>query len=141
MSEVEIKDPEAVLAALERAKNDAKRYREELEALQTEHTSVKEQLDKYQGDLKGTRLRAAIKEAGAEPDRVMRYLKEEEIALSDDGLEGFEAEFNRVKTELPELFDAKRRVGGNVEMFPENEANHVKSVSEMQAAKLLGRAG
>lgn len=141
MSDTEIKDPEAVLAALERAKNDAKRYREELESLQTEHATVKEQLDKYQGDLKGTRLRAAIKEAGAEPDRVMRYLKEDDIALTDDGLEGFESEFNRVKTELPELFDPKRRVGGNVEMFPENEANHVKSVSEMQAAKLLGRAG
>lgn len=139
--DVEIKDPAAVLAALERAKSDAKKNREELEALQAEHATVKEQLDRYQGDLKNVRLRAAIKDAGADPERVMRYLKVDDINLTESGLEGFDNEFTRVKTELPELFDTKRRVGGNVEMFPESDANHVKSVSEIQAAKLMRRVG
>ena len=43
----EIKDPAAVLAALDRAKKDAKLFREEKEALETEITKFKEENVKF----------------------------------------------------------------------------------------------
>lgn len=137
MTEPQIRDADAVLAALERAKSDAKTYREQLEEAQGELAGLKEQLSEQTSALKDTRLRRYITEQGADPDRVMKYIKTDDLTLTKDGLEGFEDEFKRVKEDLPELFDPKRRVGGAVEMHTESDANHVKSVSEMQAAKLL----
>lgn len=137
MTETQIRDADAVLAALDRAKNDAKTYREQLEEAQAELAGIKEQLTEQTNALKDIRLRRYITEQGADPDRVMKYIKTDDLTLTKDGLEGFEDEFKRVKEDLPELFDPKRRVGGAVEMHPESDANHVKSVSEMQAAKLL----
>lgn len=137
MTEPQIRDADAVLAALERAKNDAKTYREQLEEAQGELAGLKEQVTEQTNALKDIRLRRYITEQGADPDRVMKYIKADDLTLTKDGLEGFEDEFKRVKEDLPELFDPKRRVGGAVEMHTESDANHVKSVSEMQAAKLL----
>lgn len=138
MSE-EIKDPAAVLAALERAKADAKRYREELEALQADTAPLREELDRLRGDMKSNAIKRAVKDAGADPDRIMQFLKVDDINYKDGSLEGFDEAFNTVKTALPELFDPKRRVGGQVELETNTNPNHIKSVSEMQADKLLRR--
>lgn len=137
----EIRDPEAVLAALERAKSDAKTAREALEAGKEEMEALRAEVNKYRSDITDTKLRRAIADAGADPDRVLRYLNKDGITLKEDGnLEGFDTEFARVKEDLPELFDAKRRVGGVVEMFPKGEPKQEKSVSEMQVDRLLRRA-
>lgn len=74
---------------------------------------------------------------GADPDRVMQFLSTDGIEYKDGQLTGFEENFKTLKTALPELFDAKRRVGGKVEMENAKEAQGVKSVSEMQAERLL----
>jgi hypothetical protein len=136
--DVEIKDPKAVLAALERAKEDAKKYREQYEALAAEHDPVKAELDKVKGYIRDTAIERAIEEAGADPKRVMQFIKTDSIKYADGKLEGFDEEFTKVKTALPELFDPKRRVGGRVESEINGDPNHVKSVSEMQAERLLG---
>ncbi len=47
----EIKDPEAVLAALDRAKKDAKQFREEKEALEAKMAQYEEQNAKFSGKL------------------------------------------------------------------------------------------
>ena len=135
--EVEIKDPAAVLAALERAKADAKKYREELEALQAETTPIREELDKMRNDMKSNAIKRAVKDAGADPDRIMQFLKVDEIQYKDGELEGFDDAFNTVKTALPELFDPKRRVGGQVELETNGNPNHIKSVTEMQVERLM----
>lgn len=137
MSTEEIKDPAAVLAALERAKADAKKYREELEALQAEHEPLKEELEGLRSTLKDSAIKRAIKDAGAEPDRVMKFLKTEGITYEDGDLSGFDEAFDTLKNDLPELFDAKRRVGGRVELETP-DANVQKSVTEMQVDRLLG---
>ena len=47
----EIKDPAAVLAALDRAKKDAKQFREEKEALELEITKFKDESAKFSSQL------------------------------------------------------------------------------------------
>lgn len=136
VQEVTIKDPAAVLAALERAKADAKKYREEYEAITAQLTPIKEELDKMKGEMKTNAVKRAVADAGADPERVMQFLKMDDIDYKAGKLEGFDDAFDTVKTALPELFDPKRRVGGRVELET-GEANHVKSVSELQAERLL----
>lgn len=135
--EVIIEDPKAVLAALERAKADAKRYREELEAVQAELTPVKEELDAMRGEIKTNAIKRAVKDAGADPERVMQFLKTDGIEYKDGKLEGFEENFKTLKTALPELFDPKRRVGGKVELETDGKVQHQRSTSEIQADRLL----
>lgn len=135
-NEVTIKDPAAVLAALERAKADAKKYREEYEALSAELTPIKEELDTMKSELKTNAVKRAVKDAGADPDRVMQFMKLDGIEYKDGKLDGFDDAFETVKTALPELFDPKRRVGGRADMET-GDANVQKSVSEMQAERLL----
>lgn len=135
--EVVIQDPAAVLAALERAKADAKKYREELEALQAEHEPLRSELDGMKEEMRTGAIKRAVKDAGADPDRVMQFLKVDGIEYKDGKLHGFEENFKTLQTALPELFDAKRRVGGQVELETNGQNNHVKSVSELQADRLL----
>lgn len=138
--ENEIKDPAAVLAALDRAKDDAKKYREQFEALKAEHEDMSEQLTSIRGKIKDAALSSAIERAGAQPERVLRYMDTDKIEYKDGQLEGFDEAFAALKADLPELFDAKRRVGGKVETEVNNSANSQKSVSEIQAERLLRRA-
>lgn len=135
--EVEIKDPKAVLEALERAKADAKKYREELEALQAEYAPIKEELSKMKDDLKNSAIRRAVEQAGADPDRVLTFLKTDGIEYADGKLQGFDESFGELQKQLPELFDPKRRVGGRVEAEVKGDAQQVKSVSELQAERIL----
>lgn len=137
MSE-EIRDPDAVLAALNRAKEEAKTYREQLEGMQATVNELRTEVETYRTELTETALRRAITKEGVDPDRVMRYLNRDAFKLDADGnLEGFDDELARVKEELPELFDTKRRVGGAVEMFPKGDVKVEKSVSQLQAERLL----
>lgn len=136
MSEVEIKDPQAVLDALERAKADAKKYREQYEALQAEHEPLVEKYGALQEELKTSAIRRKIEAEGADPDRVLKFLKTDDVKYEDGKVEGFEDAFKTLKTELPELFDAKRRVGGKVELET-GSANIQRTPSEIQADRLL----
>lgn len=136
MSE-EIKDPAAVLAALERAKEDAKKYREQYEALVAETDPIRDELNSIKEERRQDAIKRAVRDAGADPERIMQFLKTEGIEYTDGKLAGFEENFQTLKTALPELFDPKRRVGGKVEAELNGNANHVKSVSEMQAERLL----
>lgn len=135
--EVTIENPAAVLAALERAKADAKKYREELEALQAAHEPLVEELNGLKGKAKADAIEAKVRAEGADPKRVMQFLKVDDIEFTNGELKGFEENFSTLKTALPELFDPKRRVGGAVELETSKDANVVKSTSEIQAERLL----
>lgn len=141
MSEVEevtIENPKAVLAALDRAKEDAKKFREQYEQLVSETEAVRAELTAIQTERKNVLIERAVQDAGADPKRVMQFIKLDGIEYKDGKLEGFEEAFGTVKTALPELFDAKRRVGGKVEGEINGNPNHVKNTSEIQAERLLG---
>lgn len=135
--EVEIKDPKAVLDALERAKADAKKYREELEALQKEVEPLREQVETFNKERKDNAIKSALVAEGVDPDRILKFLKVDEIDFKDGKLEGFDKSFGALKEDLPELFDPKKRVGGRVEMENTGDIQVEKSVSELQAEKIL----
>lgn len=151
MTDEVINDPQAVLAALDRAKADAKRYREQAEALQADLQQAQDAKVATEADVKAwedkaTQWAEKAKQAlvratlPANGDRIMKHIDLSAVTFDDEGtLTGVEEAVNAVKADLPELFDPKRRVGGKIEMFPEGDANHVKSVSELQAERLLRR--
>lgn len=139
--EATIENPKAVLAALERAKEDAKKFREQYEALVAETDPLREELNKMRNDVKTDAIRRKVESEGADPDRVMQFLKTEGIEYKDGELEGFDDNFKTLKTALPELFDPKRRVGGKVELETRGDNNHVKNVSQMQVERLLKNVG
>jgi hypothetical protein len=75
-----------------------------------------------------------------EPRRVLKFLNMTTLQF-DENLEvvGFEDQFNQLKEDLPELFDAKVRVGGQADTAVSTTVNTRISATEMQARKILGR--
>lgn len=145
MSE-EIKDPEAVLAALERAKADAKRYREESEQLKTDIAKLQDSVNGLQeerGTLRDKAKRALVgKEINnANVDRIMKFLDIDSIDFDDEGnLTGVDDAVNKVKADLPELFDTKKQVGGAADLFTQGDPPKPLSGSEAQVARLMKRS-
>ena len=124
----EIRDPKAVLEALERAKADAKRFREMADAGRQEIEDLKTRISALSSDetLAGLkrqivelRVKSSLEKEGIkDTDRVYKYLSHSDYELDDSGnVKGFEEDLKRVKNDLPELFDKKRRVGGGADLF------------------------
>lgn len=147
---VEINDPKAVLAALERAKADAKKFREEKDALQATLDSMKQEVE----GLRATREEAAgsakekLIEAhielemmkrglGTHGERVRKFLSRDGISLDDDFKPvGVSQAFDSLSADLPELFDPKRRVGGGGDLFTAPEPKVAMSTTELQLQRL-----
>lgn len=150
--EVVIEDPKAVLDALTRAKTDAQRYREKLESMQAEVESLqtqlgemealREQLSAKSNAVRDMQVKSQLKLDGvSSPERVMKYMDLEKVTLNDaNEIEGMDEALSSVKEDFPELFDAKRRVGGQANIHERGANNVVKSTSELQADRLLHRA-
>ena len=140
-TEVEIKDPKAVLTALDRAKNDAKKFRNEKEELQ----KAVEELNKKTSTVSSLLLQEKVKQHMSEkgfdnPERYMKYINMDNLRFTEDyEIDGLEDQFSQLKTDFPELFDAKVRVGGRADSAASSPANVSVSTSELQAKYLLGR--
>jgi hypothetical protein len=140
-TEVEIKDPKAVLGALERAKMDAKKYREEKEKLEIDLNSSNQLVAEYSGKLLKEKARQKISDLGVkEPQRLMKYLNFSNLEF-DNELEivGLEDQIDSIRNDFPEIFDAKIRVGGQADAAATTVVNTVQSASQLQAKYLLGR--
>ena len=133
---IEIKDPKAVLEALHRANEDAKKYREERD-------TYKKRLDNQEWKKRAisAEVRAHVSGLGIkDADRVVKYIGTDGIDFDDDGeLTGISEKIESLKSDLPEVFDAKRRVGGKADASIGSSPNGGQSASEKQAAALLGR--
>ncbi len=140
-NEVVIDDAKAVLAALDRAKQDAKRFREEKEKLEIDLNSKDLKIAEFSGKLLDEKIMQKLSAEGIkEPRRVLKFLNMTTLQF-DENLEvvGFEDQFNQLKEDLPELFDAKVRVGGQADTAVSTTVNTRISATEMQARKILGR--
>lgn len=72
-----------------------------------------------------------------DPDRIVKYLDLSAVEFDDDGnLSGLDTAIDTVKADFPELFDAKRRVGGKVD----SAANQEVKVQRDPAAEAIDRA-
>jgi hypothetical protein len=138
---VEIKDPKAVLDALDRAKADAKRFREEKEALEINLNSRDQKIAEYSGKL----LREQVKKELAAQnitnvDRLLKYIDFNKLEFDEEfNVSGLEDQVIGIKTDFPEFFDPKLLVAGKADSADAQIVNASLTVSDKQAKMLLGK--
>ena len=137
----EIKDPEAVLAALDRAKKDAKQFREEKEALEAKLAQYEQDNAKYSGKLLREKV---IQELGklniTSSERILKFLKFEGLEFDDElNIVGLEEQIKELKKDFPELFDPKLLVAGKADSAETKSVDKPASTSEKLAKIALGR--
>ena len=137
----EIKDPVAVLAALDRAKKDAKQFREEKEALEVEIDKYRNENAKYSGKLLREKVMQQLAELKlANTDRLFKYLKLDELSFDEElNIVGLEDQIKGIKEDFPELFDPKLLVAGKADSADSTPVDRKISASERQAMAVLGR--
>ena len=143
----EIRDPQAVLDALDRAKADAKRYREEAESLTQQLADQRSEFEAQlktandtnvalQSKVKRSMVESAVRNAKGN-ERVMRFIDLDSIDVEDDNLVGFDAALEKVKVDLPELFDDRKRAG-SADMFASGTPQEL-SGSQRQVARIFNK--
>lgn len=139
--QVEIKDPKAVLDALERAKNDAKRYREERDHIQTSFDSINDQFTNVQKSLINEKINSKLNSLGvSNSERFSSYIDMEKVSVNEFGeVDGVDDQIAKIRSDFPELFDPKRIVGGRVNSAESQEVKVQKDLNQIQADYLLGR--
>lgn len=139
--EVKIEDPAAVLSALERAKAEAKRFREEKEKLEADLENTNQMAAKFSARLLEEKVKAKLESNGLkEPSRFLRFVDFNQLSLDDNNdVIGFEDQFASLKQDLPEIFDAKLRVGGQADTAAATVVNTRISATELQARQILGK--
>lgn len=136
-----IQDPKAVLDALDRAKADAKKFREEKEKLEIDLNSKDQTIAEYSGKLLHEKVLQKISAEGIkEPRRLVKFMDLTKFEF-DENLEikGFDEQFNQLREDLPEVFDPKLRVGGQADSGVKASVSTHVSATQLQAAKILGR--
>ncbi len=139
--EVTIEDPKAVLSALERAKNDAKRFREEKEKLESDLNNKEELISQYSSNLLREKIKQRLSEEGIkDSSRVLKFMDMNSLQF-DENLDviGFEDQMEKLRNDLPEIFDPKLRVGGQADAAVQASVSTSYSASQLQAMKILGR--
>lgn len=139
--EVVIEDAKAVLSALERAKADAKKFREEKDVIEEALEQSKQQLSKYVGSLAKQKVATELAAKGVvNAERALKFVDMSQIDLDEDfNLIGLEDQLENLKSDLPEIFDPKFRVGGQADSAVQATVTTQYSATEMQAMKILGK--
>lgn len=136
-----LNDPKAVLAALDRAKNDAKKFREEKEKLEVDLNSSNQKIADFSGKLLHEKVLQKISEQGVKDGRrLLKFMDLTKFEFDDNfDVVGFDTQFNQLKEDLPEIFDPKLRVGGQADSGVKASVSTQYSATQLQAAKILGR--
>jgi hypothetical protein len=139
--EVKIEDPAAVLGALERAKAEAKKFREERDKLEADLQNKTEIVANYSTKLLQEKVKTKFQSSGIkDSDRFLRFIDFNQISLNEDGeLSGFDDQLTSLKQDFPEVFDAKLRVGGQADTAAATSVNTKISATELQARRILGK--
>jgi hypothetical protein len=137
----EIKDPKKVLDALERAKTDAKKFREEKEQFKKQYEQAVVELNEWSAELLKERVAKKLEKDGLpNVDRLFKYLDFGKIGFDPEkDIVGLNEQMDTLKSDFPELFDAKIRVGGKANAAENNPVNTGLSTSELQAKYILGK--
>jgi hypothetical protein len=137
----EIKDPAAVLAALDRAKKDAKQFREEKDTLELQLEKYKTENAKFSSKLLKEKVEQKLAELKlGNSDRLLKYLKLDQLSFDEElNVIGLEDQIKGIKEDFPELFNAKLLVGGKADSAESSPVIKTTSASERQALAVLGR--
>ncbi len=139
--ETTLNDPKAVLAALDRAKSDAKKFREEKEKLEVDLNSTNQKIAEFSGKLLHEKVLQKISDEGVkDPRRLLKFMDLTKFEFDDNfDVIGFEKQFNQLKEDLPEIFDPKFRVGGQADTAIKASVSTQYTATQLQAAKILGK--
>jgi hypothetical protein len=139
--ELKIEDPAAVLGALERAKSEAKKFREEKERLEVQLQDTNNLVSNFSTKLLQEKVKSKFESNGIkDSSRFFRFIDFNQLSLDEDNqVIGFDTQFNSLKEDLPELFDAKLRVGGQADGAAATSVNTKISATELQARQILGK--
>jgi hypothetical protein len=136
-----IEDAKAVLSALERAKSDAKKFREEKEKLEKDLNDKDQTIAQYSGKLLKEKIVQKLSIEGLkDPERFLKFIDTTNLEFDENyEIVGLNKQLEQLKQDLPEIFDAKLRVGGQADTAIKASVSTRYSASEMQAAKILGK--
>lgn len=137
----EIRDPQAVLTALEKAKAEAKRFRLEKEALETQINDSISKISKFQEKVMMDNVHKNLSSLGiANADKLVKYLKMDQLQLNEDlEIDGLAEQIETLKTDFPELFDPKFIVAGKADSGRSTEVETPKSVTDLQVKYILNK--
>ena len=136
-----LNDPKAVLAALDRAKSDAKKFREEKEKLEVDLNSSNQKIADFSGKLLYEKVLQKISAEGVkEPRRLLKFMDLNKFEFDQDlNVIGFDEQFKQLQEDLPEIFDPKLRVGGQADTAVKASVSTQYTATQLQAAKILGK--
>jgi hypothetical protein len=137
----EIKDPAAVLAALDRAKKDAKAAREEKEALEVKLTQYESDNAKFSGKLLREKVLAELKTNWVgNHERLLKFIKFEDLTFDEElNIVGLDEQIEGLKKDFPEIFDPKLLVAGKADSAEAKSVDKIVSTSEKLAKVALGK--
>jgi hypothetical protein len=138
--DAEIRDPKAVLDALEKAKKEAKQFRLEKEELVSKFESTSTQLESLKSGLIAQKAVTKLNSLGlTNSERILKYVDLGKVELdSEFNLTNFDEQVDQIKGDFPELFDPKLRVAGMGDTGNKT-VNVQMSASELQARAILGK--
>lgn len=140
-------DVDALAESVSKLEGAVDRYKKENQKFREERDNYKAQAEAGEVN-EGFKTRALQAEAKLrlnangvkDPDRIIKYLKFDTVEFDEkEGFKGLDESIETVRTDFPELFDAKRRVGGKIDAAATGDVKTEKSVTDMQVDKLFSR--
>ncbi len=117
----EVRDPAALLAAYDKAKQD-------LVALRSEHKALQDQVanatpDEFRARALKAETKLALQAQGIKDvDRLMPYIGTDGLDFDADGkVTGLDDRLTSLRKDLPEVFDPKVRAGGKADIFADGQ--------------------
>jgi hypothetical protein len=137
----EIRDPKAVLDALDKAKAEAKKFRLEKEALELQINEFSLKASSIQSNLINEKINKHLSSLGIQNgDKLSKYLKLDQLSLTEDfEVAGLDEQVATLKTDFPELFDPKFIVAGKADSGISASIDVNQTASDMQANMVLKR--
>ena len=135
----EIRDPKAVLDALEKAKAEAKKFRLEKEALEQQMNESSAKVSQIQASLMNEKVQKHLSSLGIQHgDKLTKYIKMDALSLTEDfEVNGLDDQIHALKTDFPELFDPKFIVAGKADTAITTAVEVPSSASDLQAKLIL----
>lgn len=129
MSETELTPEEQIekmQAALDRYKKENEKFRTERDEWKSKYEegfSNDETLTKYRTSVARAEAKLKLQSEGVkDADRIVGRMDLSGVTINDDGgVDGIDEQIKSLKSDLPELFDRKRRVGGGADATSRGE--------------------
>jgi small-conductance mechanosensitive channel len=137
----EIRDPKAVLEALDKAKAEAKKFRLEKEALESTVNETINKVTQIQSKLLSEQVNKHLSLLGIKHgEKLTKYLKMDDLSLTDEfEVSGLDEQIATLKTDFPELFDPKFIVAGKADGAITTTVETPMTASDLQAKIVLNK--